>query len=440
MKSKPVLAQDKAQILVVDDTPANIELLYQILSEEGYLVAAAPSGKIALDIVAELQPDLILLDVMMPGMNGFETCRQLKSRADSKDIPVIFITAKTEVTDIVEGFKAGAIDYINKPIKREEVCIRIETQLKIQYLIKQQKKLLTQLQDYEIRNRYIVQEITDALVTVDASGLIESVNPAAMQLFMYDERELVGLRFIDLMTQEYQDGYKNCFSGQFNQAGIFTQVGELVLLRKDNTQISVNLSIKQLALSTPLFMCHIHDLTTHKAEIKELTSISNLDPLTNIANRRRFEDVMSIEWQQTIFKHQSIAIIMIDIDYFKQYNDLYGHQAGDDCLQIVANAMSELICNDADLLARYGGEEFIIILPDTEIKQAINIAQLVHAQVNQLKLPHEKSSVSDHVTISLGVASMKPKDPEKYKKLIELADLMLYRAKKEGRNRLIYSH
>ncbi|NQZ10369.1 MAG: response regulator, partial [Algicola sp.] len=153
-----------AQILVVDDTPHNLDLLYAILKGKGYKIAAAPSGEIALNIAPSLKPDLILMDVMMPKLDGYQTCRLFKSDPNLQDIPIIFITAKTSLDDVVAGFDAGGVDYISKPIKAREVHARVHTHLQSRALMKQQVVLNNKLQDLETRSRCIINEVTDAVV------------------------------------------------------------------------------------------------------------------------------------------------------------------------------------------------------------------------------------------------------------------------------------
>jgi len=167
---------------------------------------------------------------------------------------------------------------------------------------------------------------------------------------------------------------------------------------------------------------------------RELQRLSSMDGLTSLANRRQFDEKMNTEWQRAIRSGLPLSLIFADIDFFKRYNDHYGHQAGDDCLQRVAAALQETIHRPADLVSRYGGEEFVMILPETTDEGALAVAEKVLAAVAALNIPHANSEAADHVSLSIGVATLCPKEGAQPQELIETADKMLYRAKERGRN------
>lgn len=294
---------EKPFILIVDDTPLNIQVLAEMLRQD-YRVKVAASGQAAFDVIAKQGlPDLILLDIMMPLMDGYEVCRRLKSKPSTSGIPVIFVTAKTDRVDEEYGLRLGAVDYIAKPFHLPIVAARVQNQ--------------------------------------------------------------------------------------------------------------VNLKLKT-------------DL---------LESLAMLDGLTNIANRRRFDEAFDAELRRARRAGRTVALIMADIDYFKRYNDHYGHGAGDNCLKKTAGALSNASNRPGDLLARYGGEEFIVLLPETDNQGARMIAERLRSAVEHLKIPHEKSDASSCVTISLGYACAVPND-DKGAELLKKADQMLYQAKESGRNRV----
>jgi len=174
-----------------------------------------------------------------------------------------------------------------------------------------------------------------------------------------------------------------------------------------------------------------------RAHRDELAALSTTDALTNLANRRRFDDFLAMEWAWAMRLEAPISLILIDIDHFKNFNDEYGHAAGDACLSAVSKAMSEVIVRTTDLLARYGGEEFGCILPATSGEHAHVIAEKLRGAVAELNFKHEKSSAADHVTVSIGVATLMPKPNDELAQLFETADANLYRAKEQGRNRVV---
>jgi len=173
---------------------------------------------------------------------------------------------------------------------------------------------------------------------------------------------------------------------------------------------------------------------------RELQRLSSLDGLTGVANRRQFDEILEQEWQRAVRTNMPLSLIFADIDYFKRYDDHYGHQAGDDTLKQVAAALRQTVHRPADLVSRYGGEEFVMVLPDTTLEGAIAVAEKVLQGIRDLNIPHENAGDSDRVTLSIGVASLSPKDSEKPEILVEAADKALYHAKESGRNRVEPAH
>ncbi|MBL6986810.1 MAG: diguanylate cyclase [Methylobacter sp.] len=293
-------------ILVVDDDPLNVKLLIGIL-ESAYEVLFALDGPKAVELAVQEQPDLILLDVLMPGQNGYQTCRQLKAKTDTRDIPVIFISSLSDHEDEAKGLNCGAIDYISKPVNAAIVKSRIGNHLELK---------------------------------------------------------------------------------------------------------------------------HARDLLKQQATI---------DQLTGIANRRRFDEFLLQEWRTMQREAKPLSAIMIDIDYFKPFNDHYGHAAGDACLSKVAKIMNQVISRPSDLLARYGGEEFVCVLPNTDRDGVEHIAENLRDAVQALAEPHNKSAVAHVVTVSLGCATTIPTSDQLLSNFINSADHALYRAKERGRN-CVMSH
>ena len=303
MKTAPA----KPTILIVDDTPANIHVLAEALRED-YRVKVAASGAAVFEIIAKQgTPDLILLDVMMPGMDGYTVCRRLKDDPQTQHIPVIFVTARSESEDEEVGLRLGAMDYIAKPFHLPIVLARV-------------------------RNHIQLKRKTDLL-------------------------------------EKY----------------------------------------------------------------------AMLDGLTGIPNRRRFDETFDIEWKRAQRSGSPLALIMVDIDFFKQYNDHYGHGAGDACLRKVAGTLSAAVTRPGDIVARYGGEEFVVLMPDTDAEGARMIAERIRELVVAQAIPHEASAAAPVVTSSLGAASLIPDASLVPARLLEIADRRLYFAKAAGRNRVCAS-
>lgn len=321
------------EILVVDDTPNNLRLLSQILREAGYEVRSALNGKMAFASVQASPPDLILLDIQMPGLNGYELCQRLRQTPFGMDIPIIFISALQNVQDRMKAFEVGGVDYILKPFYPQEVLARVQIHL----TVSQQQRHL------KAKNLEL-------------------------------QREVERRRQVELLLYETN---------------------------------------------------------------QELERLSNLDGLTQLANRRRFDQYLWEMWQLLQIDHDCLSLILCDVDFFKRYNDAYGHPAGDRCLQHVAQALLNGVHQATGLTARYGGEEFAVILPNASSYEAQMAAERIRNLVFGLELEHIKSPLYQRVTLSLGVSTLVPEVHISPQQLIAKADAALYAAKTQGRNQVV---
>lgn len=299
------LVNDKPTVLLVDDEKANLKILSDLLRDDANILLAK-SGQQAITKATEMMPDIILLDVIMPDMDGFEVIRHLKSQDTTHAIPVIFITGLADANFEEKGLELGACDYIQKPFHTAIVKARVKLHLQ---LLKQRQML------------------------------------------------------------------------------------------------------ERLAL---------------------------IDPLTSIANRRKYEEVYDAEWRQCMRQATTLSLAIIDVDYFKQYNDNFGHAFGDRALESVATALSHQLRRPKDFVARLGGEEFIILLPETDSVAAELILNNCRQAVESLQIPHPGSKNNGVLTISAGGVTSKPKALEGKDEVLKFADNMLYDAKNNGRNMVLW--
>lgn len=292
----------RATILIVEDDPAIRALLTSVLSVD-WNILTVETGAATITATLENLPDVILLDVGLPDVPGFEVCRHLKSDPRVASIPVIFLTSHTSPQHEVQGLEAGGIDYITKPI-----------------------------------------------------------NP-------------------------------------------------LILRARVRNHVELKLSRDALE------------------------QLARMDGLTGLMNRRSFDAALDREWRRSARTQHNISVIMMDVDHFKQFNDSYGHSAGDECLKQIARAAEGALQRPADLVARYGGEEFVALLPDTAQDGAMSVAEEIRTAVSALKIPHSASSAASYVTMSMGFATTVANTAPNPSALVKAADTQLYAAKKDGRNR-----
>jgi diguanylate cyclase (GGDEF)-like protein/PAS domain S-box-containing protein len=376
-----------------------------------------------------MRPDLVLLDVVMPGMDGLEACRRLKEHPLTADIPVIFMSARNDTDDIVAGFDIGAVDYIPKPLRMAEVCARVRAQLQFKRngAHEQQARLST-----------IVNSLDEGLLIVEASGRIQYANPACERYLGYAASELAGLTLGHLLAPAVANNYiafiHSWMEGQ--DAERYRGAREEMIRRRDGTLRAMDFSLTPMHAGEPLFVALLHDITHHKQSETALQRAALLDPLTKIANRRQFDSFLEKEWQRAIRSAQPLSLIVLDVDHFKLYNDSLGHAAGDICLKKVAETLQAHALRPTDLAARYGGEEFVLLFAETPAENALRLAETIREHVEALHLPNPRSPTSEWITVSIGVATIVPTQLDAIEQLFIAADRVMYQAKDAGRNQV----
>lgn len=425
-------------ILVIDDVPDILCLLKRVLKREGYSVETSEAPENALEDVERLKPDLILLDIMMPDVDGYEVCRRLKKHASTRDIPVIFITAKNDIEHIVNGFNTGGVDYISKPFRTQEVCARVRTHLNVQHVNKKRATQLETVQEQAAHLTAVVDNIIDGIFTLSYNGIVQSINTTGSQMFNYSEGIMVGSPIMNFMRKSSALRCKKYLkkvetlppSSRENENYRIEVDG----LKSDGTSFPLELSISWTHNNV---VAVARDITAYKKKEVMLKDLSDSDPLTNIANRRQLNRVLKYELKRSQRHNHHLSVMIIDVDFFKAYNDHYGHLAGDTCLKQVAQFLKRIPARSTDLVARYGGEEFVVVLPDTSENSGQEVAEKIRSGIQSLKIEHAGSKVAEILTVSIGIVATVPTENATVEQFLSLADQALYMAKEQGRNRVI---
>lgn len=426
-----------ATILVVDDTSTNLLLLEGVLTSYGYDVRTAISGEGALRAVKAEFPDLILLDIMMPGIDGYETCRRLKSQESTASIPVIFLSAKSDTASIIEGFNAGGVDYVGKPFNEAELISRVNTHLQL-FQLQQQMVIANrelELSRYDLQKSFEVMNQHIIYAKIDSDGNFLEISDAFCRTYGYARSELIGvnnniLKCKDTSKHTHEALWKSLKSGKIWE-------GELKNRRKDGTEFWVKGYIEPLYNGDGTFLCYsaiYYDIN----DKKRIEKLSITDQLTELYNRRYFEETLPVEFKRAARQRSILVFMMLDIDYFKQYNDTYGHQEGDRVLVSVGAALKRVMHRQDDLVYRLGGEEFGVVCSVDNTASARIMAQKVCAAIEEMHIPHSGSQVSKVVTASVGAVCIDFAEyfvkTLKVDEVYKMADDELYRVKAQGRN------
>ena len=419
---------NKKLVLIVDDEPSNINVVAEILHNL-YEIRVATNGMTALNMIEKAKPDLILLDINMPEMNGYEMASKLKSSEDTANIPFIFLTAKSDSQSIVEGFKQGAVDYISKPFAKEELLARVKTHLKINDLQTSLKNTVNELANYlDIMDQNINFSATDL------KGVITNVSSAFCEICGFTKEELISknhdiVKHEDMPKEIYDDLWKT-----ISQNLIWK--GELKNKRKDGTAYWVEITIYPDFDKTSGEKIGYTSIRHDISDKKRIEEISIHDELTKLYNRRHFNKILHDELNRAKRDKKILSFMMIDVDYFKLYNDTYGHQEGDNVLFEIANVLNNYCKRAGDFAFRLGGEEFGILFSELTKEESKNYANAIRKAVENLKIPHDKNSISSYVTISVGLLSINHDEKITEDEIYKKADDLLYKAKESGRNKV----
>jgi two-component system cell cycle response regulator len=451
-----------ARILVVDDVPANVKLLEARLSAEYFDVLTASNGAEALAICKRAECDIILLDVMMPDMDGFEVCRALKSNPATHFIPVVIVTALDSPADRVRGLEAGADDFLTKPVSDVVLIARVRSLTRLKMMTDELRmRAITSLEiGVQAPERSAVADTGKGgrvLLVDDRTSSYERLLPVlsaehtvdletnpAEALFRTADGDY-DLLIVSLGLDNF-DGLRLC--SQVRSLERTRHVPILAISDADNNtrllrglEIGVNDYLlrpvdKNELLARARTQIRKRRYTDHlRDNVQNSIEMAITDALTGLHNRRYMESHLTTLAEQASSRCKPLAVMMLDIDFFKSINDNHGHDAGDDVLREFAMRVRKSI-RGIDLACRYGGEEFVIVMPETDLHVASVVAERLRRSIAGEPFAIHKGTKRIEVTISIGLSVLERKG-EAVDDVLKRADTALYRAKHDGRNRVV---
>ncbi len=450
-----------ARVLVVDDIPVNVRLLEAKLSAEYYDVITATSGAEALELIKSEPPDIVLLDIMMPEMDGFEVCRRIKADPATALLPVIMVTALNEQSDRVTGLEAGADDFLTKPVRDMALFARLRSLLRVKMLLdelrlrEETSRQMNTLRDVEKRDDLLNgQRILFVGDQADEGELIASIfdenshadmsaDPGeALDKALVEDYDMV---FVSLALSA-GDPLRLCSHLRSNVATRHVPI--LVLVEEsepdqitkalelgvnDYIMQPINFSEARARALTQSSYRRYHDEL--RGALEKSVDMAFTDGLTGLYNRRYVTRHLASLAQSKGGEEHDTALIMVDIDHFKNVNDTYGHDVGDEVLKEIAKRL-QLIVRGQDLASRLGGEEFLIVVTNATVENAESVAERIRSDIASEPITASTPDGNVEVTVSVGVA-MRQSVSETPDKQLKRADEALYEAKRSGRDRVV---
>lgn len=448
-----------ANVLIVDDITSNIKLLEAKLLAEYYVVFTASNGKDALNILGNTKIDVVLLDVMMPDMDGFETCKKIKSNPETNHIPVIMVTALSDVENRVKGLESGADEFLTKPIDDTALFARVKSLTRMKAVVDELKLRNTTNAELGASIIEMKDSFAESKILLINDDVVQAKNIAKILLHITNQVKTISdITELENDTSDYKpdlviinseleqnDPLRICVTLRSNVK--FRDI--VIILQAQEEDKSMILKALELGINdyffypvdtneliartkTQLRKKYYQDNLRNALELSINLSIK--DGLTGVFNRHYFDTHIKQMTNKANNNKRSLCLLMCDIDHFKQVNDTYGHQTGDILLKAVANVLKNIF-RVTDLIARFGGEEFSILMDDITIKNAINVAERVRKEVESIDFKVKTQKEPIKRTISIGITEYKI--GETINSFIERADKALYQAKDGGRNKVV---
>ncbi|MCP5169593.1 MAG: EAL domain-containing protein [Hahellaceae bacterium] len=420
-------------VLIVDDSPANIVSMQAILSPLGCGLIAASDGEEALNLLLEADVSLLLLDVNMPGMDGYEVAELVLSNSRTRHIPIIFVTATDpHDVDILKGYDIGCVDFISKPVNPLLLQSKVRVLLEIVSSRERLRQVNTELSNAKNYYSSILSSAAEGILVVGLDGYVSFANHAAGKILRCRESELLGLSFVSMITpvgNPPPTWDQSIFSRKPHNNVSFRLYDALISV-PNGTPIPVSLSCARLPGPTAGMVAVFQDISVTKTLQQQLQQQAISDPLTGLLNRSGFQKQLYDALERAKRLNTKLAVIYMDLDGFKRINDTFGHDKGDQLLREVARRLSE-VKRSYDALARLGGDEFTMVLDN--LKHSEDAARIAQKLLEALKPPYLIDDIKLTVPASLGLANF-PNAGETADELMQAADMAMYEAKSQGHN------
>ena len=420
---------ENSAILIADDDRGVRRILRQIMAREGYRVIEAADGEQCLELYHSTQPDIVLVDAMMPGLSGFDVCQRLRQESADDRLPILMITSLDDNDSVDRAFEVGASDFVTKPIHYAVLRQRVRRLLRAQHAE-------AVLRESEARHRAVVNTAFDAIITVTSDGIIRDYNPGAERIFGYEAAEAIGQPITLLMPAHVRDMYLARFRrlAAARSTRLLGRTLEGYGRRKDASELPIELTVAPVDESRGrTFTGVVRDITERKAIEAQMSHRAFHDALTGLPNRALFMDRLEQALARSVRRKMGLAVLFLDLDGFKDVNDSFGHDAGDHLLVLIARRLQSSL-RRVDTVARLGGDEFTIVLEDIHsITEANIVAKRI---IDRVREPVELTNGRALVTTSIGIAFCAAGE-ERPEELVRRADIAMYWAKHGGKSRYV---
>lgn len=417
-------------LLVVDDYPENLVTMCAVLQGQDWQVLTASSGDEALNMLLQYEVDLVLLDVQMPGMDGFEVARLMRGSLRTRLTPIIFLTANMQSQDaVLKGYAAGAVDFLFKPFDPKVLKPKVQALLEVERNRRALQRLSRELESARAFNASILDNSAEGILVVEESGQISFANPAIARLLGFDTREMSGMRLLDHLREPQGCEWTDSELYRHYCRGEIYRLHDVAMLDCNGHSLPVALSCAPLPSAQHAMVVTVLDMSVVQALHQQLESQAVTDSLTGLLNRRGFNQAVESALARSDRSAKPMAILYLDLDGFKRINDSLGHDAGDRILRRVAELLKECM-RPYDVLARMGGDEFTALLDGLEHPE--DAARVAEKLIDQVSIRQQIDGIEVTLGASIGIATY-PECGSSLDGLLRAADIAMYEAKRSGR-------